>query len=104
MHFRRYELLLPLKFNDGLPVPDELIHETVLEIRQEFGDLSCETQIIQGHWHYKGQLLLDDMVRLFVDVPDLPEHRAYFLAFKERAKARFRQFDLWMTTFPLEVL
>ena len=31
--FRRYELLLPTNFNDGRSVPDELIGQTVLEIR-----------------------------------------------------------------------
>ena len=29
--FRRFELLLPLRFNDGQPVPDELIAEMLLE-------------------------------------------------------------------------
>ena len=28
---RRFEVLLPLRFNDGQPVPDEIIAETLLE-------------------------------------------------------------------------
>ena len=31
--FRRFEILLPLRFNDGRPVPDELIADTLLELR-----------------------------------------------------------------------
>ena len=31
--FRRYEMLLPLRFNDGQPVPDELIADTLIELR-----------------------------------------------------------------------
>jgi len=30
---RRYEILLPLRFNDGRAVPENLIAETLLEIR-----------------------------------------------------------------------
>ena len=30
--FRRFEILLPLRFNEGQPVPPELIAETLLEL------------------------------------------------------------------------
>lgn len=39
-----------------------------------------------------------------MDVPDAPESREYFTADKERLKERFRQIDIWMTTFLIEVL
>ena len=35
--FRRYEILLPRQFNDGKPIPYELIGETIRELRQRFG-------------------------------------------------------------------
>ena len=34
---RRYEILIPLRFNDGRAVPDLLIGETLVELRQRFG-------------------------------------------------------------------
>jgi hypothetical protein len=40
-------------------------------------------------------------VRVFVGVPDLPEHVQFF---QELLKERFQQLDIWMTTYPLEVL
>lgn len=48
--FRRFELLLPLRFNDGQPVPDELVGESLLDLRERFGAVSCETQTIRGAW------------------------------------------------------
>jgi hypothetical protein len=39
-----------------------------------------------------------------VDVSDDPEHREFFLDFKERMKVRFQQIDLWLTTYLIEVL
>jgi hypothetical protein len=43
---RRYEILLPLRFNDGQPVPDDLVVDTLLELEQQFGAVSSETQTI----------------------------------------------------------
>jgi hypothetical protein len=34
---RRYEILLPLRFNDGRPVPDNLIADTPLDLETKFG-------------------------------------------------------------------
>jgi len=41
---RRYEILLPLRFNDGQPVPDDLVADTLLELEQRFGAVSSETR------------------------------------------------------------
>ena len=102
--FRRFEILLPRRFNDGQPVPEELIADTLLELEEHFGAVSCETQTIQGLWRYEEQLFRDDLVRVFVDAPDVPESRQFFRDFKERAKSSFKQVDIWLTTYPIEVL
>lgn len=62
--FRRFEILLPLRFNDGRPVPDELIADTLLELEQRFGAVSSETQTIQGFWQHQGHSYRDDLTRL----------------------------------------
>lgn len=35
--FRRFELILPLRFNDGSSVPDELIADVLIELEDRFG-------------------------------------------------------------------
>lgn len=102
--FRRYEILLPQRFNDQQPVPDELFGVTLLEMRQQFGAVSSETQIIRGLWEHQGQSYRDELVRIFVDVEDTLQNRKFFEEFKERLKARFQQIDIWMTTYLIEVL
>jgi hypothetical protein len=101
---RRFEVLLPLRFNDGAAVPDELVAETLLELEQRFGAVSCESQMIRGRWRHEGQSYRDDLVRVFVDTLDDAESRRYFVEYKERLKARFQQLDIWMTTYLIEVL
>jgi hypothetical protein len=101
---RRYEILLPLRFNDGNPVPDELVGQTILDLRQRFHAISSESQVIRGYWQHQGEEFRDELVRLFVDVADTAENQAFFVNYKELLKARFRQLDIWMTTPPIDVI
>jgi hypothetical protein len=101
---RRYEILLPRWFNDKLPVPDDLVTDTLLELEGRFGAVSSETQIIRGLWQNEGQSYRDELVRVFVDVADTPENRQFLQDYKDQLKARFRQIDIWMATYPIEVL
>ena len=71
---------------------------------QQLGTVSSETQIIRGLWQHEEQSYQDELIRVFVDVPDLPENRQFFVEFKERVKERFKQIDIWMTTYPIEVI
>lgn len=102
--YRRFEILLPLRFNDGQPVPAELVADTLLELEQRFGAVSSETQTIQGLWQHQGRSYRGDLTRIFVDVPDVPENLEFFREWKERLKSRFRQLDIWMTTHPIQVI
>ncbi len=101
---RRYEVLVPLLFNDGTPVPGELLAGTFRELREKFGAASWETQVLRGAWEESGALHHDNLTRFFVDVPDEPEHREFFKSFKERLKSRFRQLDVWITSHPIDVI
>jgi hypothetical protein len=85
--YRRFEMLLPRRFNDQQAVPDDSVVETLLELEQRFGAVSSETQIIRGLWQHEGQSYRDDLVRVFVDVPDTPENRQFFGEYKERLKS-----------------
>jgi hypothetical protein len=102
--FRRFELLLPTRFNSGEPVPGELFADTLLDLEERFGAVSSDTQMIEGRWRYQGETYRDELVRIFCDVSDTLENRQFFVEFKERLKVRFHQIDIWMTTYPLEVI
>jgi len=97
-------MLLPLRFNDGRPVADELIGDTLLELRIQFGAVSCETQTIQGIWTHESDVFRDDLIRVFVDAADTPANREFFIQFKDVLRARFQQIEIWMTTYPIEII
>ena len=100
---RRFELLLPLRFNDGSPVPDTLIAEALVELRSHFGAVSSETQRIEGQWQQAGQVYRDELMRVFVDVEDTPQNRDFFGQFRERTRTQFRQISIWMTSHPIDI-
>jgi len=52
-NWRRYEVLLPVRFNDGVRIPKALLAQTILELEERFGAVSCETQVI----HYAIELM-----------------------------------------------
>ena len=101
---RRYEILLPLRFNDGIAVPDAIIGEVIVAIREQFGAASFEPQNIRGVWQHEGTVYRDDLVRVFADVADTQENRTWFRVFKERLKRDFQQLDIWLISHPIEVL
>ena len=100
---RRFEILLPQRFNDGTAVPDDLVGQTILELRKQFGALFSETQIIRGIWEHAGQSYRDDLIRIFIDVADTTENQQFFRDFKEQLKARYQQIDIRITTYLIEV-
>ena len=101
--WRRFEVLLPLRFNDGRKVPEEWLAQAVLELTDYFGAASYETQKVEGHWRHGGIQYRDDMVRLFVDVPDSTKNRQWMKQFKLRWKDRFEQIELWMVSYRVDV-
>ena len=101
---RRYEILVPLLFNDGSPVPEALLAQTFAELRVRFGAASWETQLVHGSWEYESATFRDNLTRFFVDVPDLPEHRAFFKDFKQTLKQRFKQVDVWIISHLVDVI
>lgn len=101
--WRRFEVLLPLQFNDGRDVPTEWLTEAVLEIVDHFGAVSYETQKLEGHWRQGGVIYRDNLVRVVVDAPDSTESRLWMRQFKERWGIRLEQVELWMVSHGIEL-
>jgi hypothetical protein len=100
---RRFEVLLPLQFNDGRDVPGEWLAEAVLEIVDHFSAASYETQKLEGHWRHGGVLYRDNLVKVVVDVDDSPDSRQWMKDFKARWRDRLEQLELWMVSYLIEV-
>ena len=104
MSFRRYEILLPIRYNDGSEVEPRQFWETAKELVEHFGALSYLREPIHGIWTHQGRSFEDDAVRLYVDVEDTPENAAFFASYKAKLKQRFRQIDLWLVSFEIQIM
>ena len=102
--YRRYEILLPRRFNDGRAVPPALLRQTFRELEARFGAVSAERQTILGAWRQGEKTYRDELVRMFVDVPASPDNERFFQDFKQVLKERFQQLDLWVTSHDIRVL
>ena len=100
---RRFEVLLPLRFQDGSPVPDDLLAKSRREVEYEFGAITVESQRLLGYDRHSGEQR-DLLLRLNVDVADTPENLAFFYKFKQELKARFQQEEIRVVTFVVGVL
>jgi len=100
---RRFEILLPLQFNDGRDIPPEWLAEAVLEIVENFGAASYETQKVEGHWRHQGILYRDNLVKIIIDASDEEANREWMREYKARWKAKLEQLELWLVSYTIDV-
>jgi hypothetical protein len=101
--WRRFEVLLPLQFNDGRDVPADWLADAVLEIVERFGAASYDPQRMEGHWRQGAVLYRDNLVRIVIDVPDTVTNRRWMKSYKQRWKVRLEQLELWMVSYLITI-
>ena len=104
MRKRRYEILLPVRFNDGRPVSGELLEETREELVTQFRALQIQPHTVLGLWIYEGARFEDELRRFTVDVEDTPENQQFFVEFKQKLLARFEQLEIYVASYPVDIL
>jgi hypothetical protein len=100
----RFEILLPLFYNDGRPIEPEKFTATNDELIGYFDATSTDTVIVHGKWMYQSTLYSDQLMRVRLDVEDIPENWETIRLFKETLKARFEQKDIWITAHRIEIV
>lgn len=100
----RFEILLPLYYNDGKQIEKEKFVQTDEELVAQFGATSTDTVIVSGRWMYRGTLYEDKLIRIRIDTEDLLENKNFFRRYKETLKRRFLQEDIWITAQQIEVI
>jgi hypothetical protein len=58
----RFEILLPLFYNDGRTVEDQKYIETDDELVAAFGATSTDTVVVRGQWRYKSTIFEDRLI------------------------------------------
>ena len=103
MRTKRYEILLPLNYNDGTEVEPEKFDQTADELSDRFGGVTLDTVRITGTWKYGGARYRDELLRIRIDSSD-PRATDFLRTYKELLKERFQQIDIWITAHELEII
>jgi len=100
---KRFEILLPLNYNDGTLIEPEKFDKTAEELCDRFGAVTQDTVHITGTWKYGGTRYRDDLLRIRVDTSD-PTAYGFIQAQKRIWKLRFQQIDIWITAYEIEII
>ncbi|MFO0970700.1 MAG: hypothetical protein U0793_34605 [Gemmataceae bacterium] len=100
----RFEILLPLFHNDGRRIEEEQFVVTDTELTAEFGAISIDSVTVRGRWTYKGVIYSDELMRIRIDLDDVPENWDAMRRMKTVLKDRFEQEDIWITAHRIEVI
>ena len=99
---RKYEIYLPLKYNDGKQIEPEKIKQIREELIGMFGAItvSSRSSPYQGTWKYGGVEYIDDIIKVEVVTSEDKVTKKFLKDFKERLKESLRQIDILITTHP----
>ena len=100
----RFEILLPLFYNDGRVVEPEKFLATDDDLVNTFGATSTDQVTVRGQWKYESTFYSDQLMRVRVDVEDTTENRDAMVALKETFKLRFEQLDIWITAHRIDII
>lgn len=100
---RRYEVLLPVRLNDGTDIPDELLGEAVNEVVERFSAVTFYRAGAEGQWRQDEVLYRDDLALLVIDVADTTANRKWMKAYKSRWKLKLQQLELWMVSYQIDI-
>jgi hypothetical protein len=100
----RFEILLPLFYNDGRSIEHEKYLQTDDDLVQRFGASSTDTVVVRGRWLYQSTLYHDQLLRVRVDVEDTPENWQAMRDLKDVLKSRFEQADIWITAHRIDLV
>jgi len=104
MPLERYEILLPLKYNDGSPIEPKIFQQTRKELVEKFGAVTVEPQSVHGIWTHGSKEYADELIRFIIDIETTVETEKFFKELKERLKVRFQQIEIWITAHPIRLI
>src|SRR2546427_1092249 len=103
---RKYEIYLPLKYNDGKEIEAEKIKRIREELIDAFGGItvSSPSSPYQGTWKYGGGEYIDDIIKIEI-IPFRGKGTKKILRdFQKRLKKNLPQVDILITTHGIQVI
>ena len=103
----RYEILLPTNDNNGNPIPQKNFILVGSEIVNNLGDYTIDSNFYIGTWSGKdGKLTTDETIKVIIDIPESSRKTTniVLLEYKEKLKKRFKQEEIYIVSYQIDVL
>ncbi|HKI07003.1 MAG TPA: hypothetical protein VKA09_01280 [Nitrososphaeraceae archaeon] len=96
----RVDIIIPLFYNNGKPIPDYKLTKTLDELTDRFGGGSRDDSIIEGRWvetvGRKKVYFRDKNRSIWVVCDDSAENRYFFSEYKKRLEVRYQQRSIFI--------
>jgi hypothetical protein len=103
---RRYEIYLPLNYNDGKPIESKKITAICDDLALAFGAITVSPLSAphQGRWKYGGVEYIDEIIKIEILTSGNNATKRFLKDFKERLKKDLLQLDILITTHGIQVI
>ena len=103
---RRYDIYLPLKYNNGEAIESEKIVRVWDELAEAFGGITVSplSAPYQGRWKYGGVEYIDEIIKLEVVATNDKAAKKFLKEFKEHLKESLQQIDILITTHGIQII
>lgn len=91
---KEFDIFVPLTFNDGSPIPDELFDELELRLLTQFRGMTYFPQANQGFWKLADVTYQDEIVIYRILTGEVRASREYLSALKKWMKSVFEQEEI----------
>lgn len=97
---KKYEIYVPLKYNDGTKIEAAKITRIREELVDVFGARTVSSQAapFQGAWNHRGINIVDDIIKIEIIARADRKTQKFFRQFKERLKRLLKQIDVLIIT------
>jgi len=94
---RKYEIYLPLKYNDGEVIESEKIVGVWDELAEAFAGITVSSLSApyQGRWKYGGVEYIDDIIKIEIVTTNDKATKKFLKDFKQHLKESLQQIDIF---------
>ncbi len=103
---KKYEIYLPLKYNDGTEIEPEKLKQIKEQLVAVFGAVTVSPLVapFQGTWRYGGVEFIDEIIRFEIINEQDFRSDLFLKEFKKQLKRTLRQFDILITVQTIETI
>lgn len=106
IHVKKYDIYLPLQYNDGEWIEDEKFEQTRSELFGRFGGLTYTMREfpLRGIWGQENQVYQDFIIiYTIIDFSSSEDTTQFFAEYKEILKSRFEQEEVLITVHDMGI-